>query len=192
VSDEAGTGPPDKAAEDTFEGQTRQRRLEKLDGLRERGIEPYPVRFDRDSTAAEVHERFGDLAAGADGGTVVRLAGRVMGERRHGGLDFADLRDETGVIQLMITRDVVGPDVLHDFSDLDLGDWIGCEGTVVSTEHGELSVKLASFQLLSKALRALPDIRHGVTDPEVRYRQARPAGRPPSRSSPITTRSTSR
>jgi lysyl-tRNA synthetase class 2 len=165
-------GTPDAAeGADGFQEATRARRLEKLDRLRERGIDPYPVHFDRTSTAAEIRERFGDLAAGAETDEVVRLAGRVMGERRHGGLDFADLRDETGVIQLMITRDVVGPDALHDFSDLDLGDWIGVEGTVVSTEHGELSVRLASFELLSKALRALPDVRHGVSDPEVQYRQ---------------------
>ena len=154
-----------------FQEETRAHRLEKLDRLRERGVEPYPVRFDRDSTAAEIHKEFDGLEAGSDTGKVVRLAGRVMGERLHGGLDFAELRDETGVVQLMITRDVVGSEALHDFSDLDLGDWIGVEGTVIASEHGELSVKLASFELLSKSLRALPDIRHGVTDPETRYRQ---------------------
>jgi lysyl-tRNA synthetase, class II len=154
-----------------FQEETRAHRLEKLDRLRERGIEPYPVRFDRDSTAAEIHQEFDGLAAGSDTGKVVRLAGRVMGERRHGGLDFAELRDETGVVQLLITRDVVGPDALHDFSDLDLGDWIGVEGTIVASEHGELSVRLASFALLAKSLRALPDIRHGVADAETRYRQ---------------------
>ena len=154
-----------------FQAETRAHRLAKLERLRERGVEPYPVRFDRDSTAAAIHEEFNGLAAGSDTGRVVRLAGRVMGERRHGGLDFAELQDETGVIQLLITRDVVGSESLHDFSDLDLGDWIGCEGTVIASEHGELSVRLASFELLSKSLRALPSIRHGVTDPETRYRQ---------------------
>jgi len=154
-----------------FQEETRAHRLGKLDRLRERGVEPYPVRFDRDSTAAALHEEFGDLAAGSDTGKVVRLAGRVMGERRHGGLDFAELRDETGTIQLLIARDAVGVEALHDFSDLDLGDWIGVEGTVIVSDHGELSVRLASFELLSKSLRALPDIRHGIADPETRYRQ---------------------
>jgi lysyl-tRNA synthetase len=154
-----------------FQQEIRGNRLEKLERLRERGVEPYPVRFDRDSTAAALHKEFGELTAGADTGKTVRLAGRLMGERRHGGLDFAELRDETGVIQLLITRDVVGSEVLHDFSDLDLGDWIGVEGTVIASDHGELSVRLASFELLSKSLRALPDVRHGLTDPETRYRQ---------------------
>jgi lysyl-tRNA synthetase len=154
-----------------FQEQTRAHRLEKLEQLRRRGVEPYPVRFDRDGTAAELHERFADLAAGADTGEVVHLAGRIMGERRHGGLDFADLQDETGTIQLLVTREGVGGEQLHDFSDLDLGDWVGVEGTVVASRHGELSVRVDRFELLSKSLRALPDIRHGLTDAEDRYRQ---------------------
>src|SRR5215213_6620509 len=154
-----------------FQEQTRAHRLAKLDALRERGIEPYPVRFDRDSTVAEIRTAFGDLEAGAETGKVVHIAGRVLGERRHGGLDFADLRDETGQIQLMATRDAVGTDELHEFSELDLGDWIGVEGEVIASNHGELSVRVAKFELLSKSLRALPDVRHGIADPETRYRQ---------------------
>jgi lysyl-tRNA synthetase, class II len=176
---EAGTTPEESAKDghDTepdhaaFQEATRERRLAKLAALRERGIEPYPVRFDRDHTAAELRERYGTLGPSTDSGEVVRVAGRVMGERRHGGLDFADLRDETGTVQLMITRDAVGEEELDDFSNLDLGDWVGVEGTVVTTEHGELSVRISSFELLSKALRALPDRRHGITDAETRYRQ---------------------
>ena len=94
-----------------------------------------------------------------------------MAERRHGGLDFADLQDETGQIQLMATREAVGADELHEFSDLDLGDWIGVEGTVIASNHGELTVRVDKFELLSKSLRALPDVRHGVADAETRYRQ---------------------
>ncbi len=154
-----------------FQEETRTHRLAKLDALRERGIEPYPVRFDRDSTAAALREEFGSIAAGTDTGKVVHLAGRVMGERRHGGLDFADLQDETGQVQLIVTRGEVGGEGLHDFSDLDLGDWIGVEGTVVASDKGELSVRVDKFELLSKSLRALPDIRHGLIDPEARYRR---------------------
>jgi lysyl-tRNA synthetase, class II len=154
-----------------FQEQTRAQRLAKLDHLRERGIEPYPVRFDRDATAAALREEFGGLEAGAETGKRVKLAGRVLGERRHGGLDFADLQDETGQIQLMATREAVGSDELHEFSDLDLGDWIGVEGTVICSNHGELTVKVEKYELLSKSLRALPDVRHGVTDAETRYRQ---------------------
>jgi lysyl-tRNA synthetase, class II len=154
-----------------FQEETRAARLAKLQHLRDRGVEPYPVRFDRDSTAAAVHEEFDGLAAGASTGKTVKLAGRILGERRHGSLDFADLRDETGQIQLLVSKDAVGADDLHEFSDLDLGDWVGVEGEVIASNKGELSVAVAKFVLLSKSLRALPDIRHGVTDPEVRYRQ---------------------
>jgi lysyl-tRNA synthetase class 2 len=154
-----------------FQEATRARRLEKLDRLRKRGVDPYPVRFDRDATAAELREQFGDLAPGSDTAKTVRMAGRVMGERHHGGLDFAELRDETGTIQLLVSRDAVGPEALRDFSDLDLGDWIGVEGTVIASDKGELSVRLTRFELLSKSLRALPSIRHGIADAETRYRQ---------------------
>ena len=104
-------------------------------------MEPYPVRFDRDATAAQLQRQYAGLAPGTDTGRVVRLAGRMLGERRHGGLDFADLRDETGTIQLLVTRDEAGQQALKDFSDLDLGDWIGVEGTVMASDHGELSVR---------------------------------------------------
>ncbi|MBS1895751.1 MAG: lysine--tRNA ligase [Actinobacteria bacterium] len=154
-----------------FQEETRAHRLAKLAALRERGIEPYPVRFDRDSTAAAIRAEFGAISPGTDTGRVVHLAGRVMGERRHGGLDFADLQDETGRVQLIVTRTEVGGEGLHDFSDLDLGDWIGVEGTVVASDKGELSVRVDKFELLSKSLRALPDIRHGLIDPEARYRR---------------------
>jgi len=159
------------AEHEAFQEQTRAHRLRKLEALRERGIEPYPVRFDRDATAAALQDEFAELAAGTDTGKVVHLAGRVMAERRHGGLDFADLQDETGQIQLMATREAVGADELHEFSDLDLGDWVGVEGTVIASDHGELTVRVDRFELLSKSLRALPDVRHGVADAETRYRQ---------------------
>jgi lysyl-tRNA synthetase, class II len=154
-----------------FQEETRAHRLAKLEALRGRGVDPYPVRFDRDSNAATIHQEFDGLAAGADTGRAVRIAGRILGERRHGRLDFADLRDETGQIQLLVSADAVGGDGLQDFSDLDLGDWVGVEGTVIASDKGELSVRVAKFELLAKSLRALPDIRHGVTDPETRYRQ---------------------
>ena len=124
---------------DDFQGEARAHRLEKLEKLRQRGVEPYPVRFDRDATAAALREEFGDLAAGSETGKQVKLAGRILGERRHGGLD--------------------------------LGDWVGVEGTVIVSNKGELTVRVDRFELLSKSLRALPDVRHGVADPETRYRQ---------------------
>jgi lysyl-tRNA synthetase, class II len=164
-------GAADEAEGSRFIQEERAHRLAKLDAMRERGVEPYPVRFDRDHTAAEIRERFAELDAGADSGERVSVAGRVVALRRHGGLDFIDLRDETAKIQLIATRDELGEGVLHNLNALDLGDWIGVEGIVVTSRRGELSIRIESFELLSKALRPLPDMRHGLTDPEQRYRR---------------------
>jgi lysyl-tRNA synthetase class 2 len=154
-----------------IQAEIRARRLEKLQALRARGVEPYPVRFDRDSTVSAIREAHAGLAPGTVTAVTVRLAGRLMAQRRHGGLIFGELRDETGAIQLMVSRDQVGEQPLTDFSDLDLGDWIGVSGTVVSSNHGELSVQLDAFELLAKSLRAFPSIRHGLADPDARYRR---------------------
>ena len=170
AADEQQSGERD-GGDSRFLQEERALRLAKLDAMRERGVEPYPVRFDRDHTAAEIHERFDELGPGADSGERVAIAGRVVALRRHGGLDFIDLRDETAKIQLIATRDELGEDALHDLNALDLGDWIGATGIVVTSRRGELSVRIESFQLLSKALRPLPDMRHGLTDPEARYRR---------------------
>ena len=165
---EAGAGDGEGSR---FIQEERSHRLAKLDAMRERGIDPYPVRYDRDHSAAEIQERFAGLGPGADSGERVSVAGRVIALRRHGGLDFIDLRDETAKIQLIATRDELGEDALHDLNALDLGDWIGTEGIVVTSRRGELSIRVESFKLLSKALRPLPDMRHGLTDPEARYRR---------------------
>lgn len=156
----------------SFTEAERRHRLDKLDALRERGINPYPVRFDREGgRAGPLHDELADLGPGATSDRDVALAGRVTAMRRHGGLDFADLRDETGQIQVMADRAQLGAEALADFTDLDLGDWIGVKGPVVRSEHGELSVRAESFELLSKAIRALPDFRKGLADPGDRYRR---------------------
>jgi len=154
-----------------FLQEERAHRLAKLDAMRERGVDPYPVRFDRDATAAAIRDRFGDLDAGADSGERVSVAGRAVALRRHGGLDFLDLRDETGKIQLIATRDELGEEILDALDALDLGDWIGVAGVVITSRRGELSIRLGSLELLAKALRPLPDPRKGLTDPEARYRR---------------------
>src|SRR5207248_4406427 len=143
-----------------FVAAERAHRLGKLEDLRDRGLDPYPVRFDRDTALGDVRKRFGDLTAGARTDAVVRVAGRVMLIRRHGGLVFADLHDQTGTVQLLASRENLDDETEPDFADLDRGDWIGVEGTVMATRRGELSIRVRSFALLAKALRALPD-KHG-------------------------------
>ena len=149
----------------------RARRLAKLADLAERGIDPYPRRFDRDRTLGEIADAYGGLSAGDETDDEVRVAGRLRLIRRQGGLIFAELRDRSGSLQLFVSRKVVGDEVFDDFERLDLGDWIGAGGTVMVTRKGELSVKVESFVLLSKALRALPDKWGGLADVDTRYRQ---------------------
>src|SRR6202012_2277011 len=91
-----------------IQGEIRARRLEKLQELRARGGEPDPGRVDRDSPVSAIRAAHAGLAPGTVTAMTVRLAGRLMAQRRHGGLIFGELRDETGTIQLMVGRDHVG------------------------------------------------------------------------------------
>jgi lysyl-tRNA synthetase class 2 len=147
-----------------------ERRSGKVEKLRAAGADPYPVRFDRDRTIAELRAEFGDLAAGEETDVPVRIAGRLVLIRRQGKLTFATLRDGTAAVQLFVSQSEVGPDGLAEFDDLDLGDWVGVSGTVMTTRKGELSVKLRDHVLLAKALRPLPKW-HGLSDVDTRYRR---------------------
>jgi lysyl-tRNA synthetase, class II len=149
----------------------RARRLAKVEGLRSQGRDPYPVRFDRTHTAAELHAAYGGIDAGAEIDDTVRVAGRLLLIRRQGKLTFATLRDDTGSVQLFVSRATTGDEQHAAFDDLDLGDWVGAEGTVMKTRKGELSVKVSAFELLAKALRPLPDKWHGLADVDTRFRQ---------------------
>ena len=149
----------------------KTKRLAKLDEMRSQGQNPYPYRFDRSHTLAEIREAHGDLAAGTETEVQVAVAGRVMLMREQGKLIFATMRDRGGEIQLFVSKAAVGDDLFARFSDLDLGDWVGVEGLVMTTRKGELSVKVTGFELLSKAVRPMPDKWHGLTDTDTRFRQ---------------------
>ena len=163
-------GPQDSSPVTTTSDERRVR-MAKLDALRAAGVDPYPVRFDRTATAAELQERFGTLGAGEETDTEVRIAGRVLLRREMGKLVFFTLRDGSGTVQLFVSRGVVGDESFTTIRDLDLGDWVGVVGTVMKTKVGELSVKVRTCVLLAKALRSLPDKWHGLSDVDTRYRQ---------------------
>jgi lysyl-tRNA synthetase class 2 len=146
-------------------------RRAKLDALRDRGQEPYKLRYDVDARAGELTERYAALGDGEETADVVRVAGRLIALRDQGKALFIVLRDATGEIQLFCRLNVLGEEGFADAKDLDLGDWIGAEGTVLRTRRGELSVAPMSVELLSKSLRPMPDKFHGLTDTETRYRQ---------------------
>ncbi len=149
----------------------KARRLARIADLREQGVEPYPYRFDRTHTLAEVRSTWGGLEAGSETDDEVSIAGRLMLKRDTGKLIFATVRDRGDEIQLFISKAVVGDAGFADCKELDLGDWVGVTGTVMTTRKGELSVKVNDLQLLSKAVRPLPDKWHGLTDVDTRFRQ---------------------
>ena len=149
----------------------KARRIAALAAMRDAGTNPYPYRFDRSHTLGEIRRDHDALEPGTETDTHVNVAGRIMLKRDQGKLVFATLQDRTGSLQLFVSRAVVGDDAFDAIADLDLGDWVGVEGIVMSTRKGELSIKVASLQLLSKAIRPMPDKWHGLTDTDTRYRQ---------------------
>jgi lysyl-tRNA synthetase, class II len=145
-------------------------RRDALKRLRDNGIEPFALRYDKDADAAELHTRFGHLSPGEGTDEHASVAGRVMLLRKQGKLSFISLRDRSGDIQLFLKEDVLGPSYgLVDL--LDLGDVVGARGEVMKTKRGELSVQATELVLLTKALRPLPEKWHGLRDPELRFRQ---------------------
>ena len=151
--------------------QEKARRLGSLDALRAQGTNPYPYRFDRSHTLGEIRNEFGSLEAGSETETHVNVAGRILLKRDQGKLIFATLQDRETSIQLFVSKAIVGDDAFDAINNLDLGDWVGATGIVMTTRKGELSIKVDSVVLLSKAVRPLPDKWHGLTDTDTRYRQ---------------------
>jgi lysyl-tRNA synthetase class 2 len=132
-------------------------------------VSDIPYRFDRTHQAAEVVEGWGSLAPGEESGVTVGVAGRIMLSRPSGKIAFAELRDNSGSIQLFAGKEWTAR--FDEFAKLSLGDWIGAKGEVVRTKRGELSVKVAEWELLAEARRGFGDKWRGVTDTEMRYRQ---------------------
>jgi lysyl-tRNA synthetase class 2 len=131
----------------------------------------YPHRFDRSHLAGDLHERYADLEPATETGDMVTVAGRLMLHRSFGKLQFGTLQDSSGSIQLFVEGSSAGDEIADQFEGLDLGDWVGASGMVMTTKRGELSVKVDSLTLLQKALRPLPDKWRGLVDIETRSRQ---------------------
>lgn len=152
-------------------GGPRGNRTRRLQEARARGVPPEPHRFPTDHTCREVRDAHPDLPPDTRTDDRVRVAGRITLLRDLGGLVFATLRDRTGTLQLFVDTGTAGEEVRTAVAALDRGDWVGVEGTVLTTRRGELSVAVGSVALLGKALVEPPDKHHGLTDVETRYRQ---------------------
>lgn len=149
-----------------------QVRHSKRERLIEQGIEPYPVNFNRTATIGQVRKQFPDLNADDTTGVIHSISGRVIFVRNTGKLCFATLRDGDGSeIQAMISFDKVGQESLDNWkSTIDIGDFVGVTGEVISSRRGELSVLCDTWQMVSKALRPLP-VAHKPLSEETRVRQ---------------------
>ena len=142
-------------------------RREKLVELQKQNKDPFDVyKVERTHMSVEVKDNFEALEE-----TTVTVAGRIMSKRGQGKVVFSDIQDRDGRIQLFIKIDAVGEENLKAYKTYDLGDWVAATGTVFKTKTGEVSVKVETFELISKSLKPLPEKWHGLKDPDLRYRQ---------------------
>lgn len=150
------------------ENEIFQQRVAKVQALRESGIDPFGSRFDGAEAIAKCRAGF---VAESETPQTATVAGRLMAIRIMGKSIFANIQDSSGRIQLFASRSELGDDVFAAYKKLDVGDIIGVSGELFTTRTGELTIRVASYRLLAKALRTLPEKFHGLTNVEQRYRQ---------------------
>ena len=157
----------DEPTEEELAEQARIRR-EKLQKLSEEGGNPFvKVNYDVTENSLSVKENFEKLE-----GKTVSLAGRLMSRRIMGKASFSHISDREGQIQIYVRRDDVGEEDYASFKkDYDIGDIVGVKGFVFKTQTGEISIHCQHIEMLSKCLRPLPEKQHGLTNPDIRYRQ---------------------
>ncbi|RAP34502.1 lysine--tRNA ligase [Candidatus Marinamargulisbacteria bacterium SCGC AG-439-L15] len=146
-------------------------RLAKLENYRENGQNPFAYSYNPTHSASEIHEKYGGLEAGDHSGDVVVLAGRLIAKRGHGKATFGNVLDQTGKIQYYANINDLGEETYESLLNLDVGDIVGIQGEPFCSKRGELTIKVSSFDLLSKSLHPLPEKYHGLQDKEQRYRQ---------------------
>lgn len=147
-------------------------RLKKIEELRKQGINPYPYNFDKKDNSKELQDKYSKLASEKKTKDKAKIAGRLIGFRDLGKIAFGVLQDSQGKIQILI-QDPETPEKVKEFFKryIDMGDFIGVEGTILRTKRGELSILIEKAEILSKSLLPLPDKWHGLEDKEERYRR---------------------
>ena len=139
---------------------------EKLEELKANGKDPHEIVNFKDRTPSkEIKDNFEEFE-----GKSARIAGRIMAKRGHGNMSFMDIQDESGTIQIVNRKNVIG-DEFKEVKKYDIGDIVGVEGEVFKTNQGEISIETHTPQLLTKSLQMLPEKWHGLKDPDLRYRQ---------------------
>lgn len=169
VDSESTVAPDFSAPHEIGDNPLKAPRLEKLQALRDAGVDPYPYRYDKSADAADLHARYADLADDTLTEDRVRVAGRIRAYRNSG--MFIDLHDASGKIQVFCHKDHLDEDQLARVKLLDIGDMIGVAGLMRRTKRGELTINAEDVTVLAKALLPLPEKYHGLTDIEARYRQ---------------------
>ncbi len=143
-------------------------RRQKLTEMRAAGFDPFRANFATTHFSAAALKLHVD---GQDNTVTVAVAGRLVVIRDMGKSQFVKLQDQQGQIQLYVKKDVVGDEAYAAFKKLDLGDLLGARGTLFKTKTGEVTVRVEAYTLVAKALRPLPEMWHGLSDPEQVYRQ---------------------
>ncbi len=153
--------------------QLQKQRLEKFTQLQASGVALYPNDFRKNTELARIKAAYGDHDEAALEALekTFAVAGRVMSQRSFGKAAFLHLQDATDQMQVFVQRDAVGTEKYALFKKFDIGDIVGVRGRLFRTKTGELTIKAESVDLVSKALRPLPEKYHGLKDVEVRYRQ---------------------
>ena len=148
-------------------------RRQKMQDLQDMGIDPFGKRYDRTTTSGKIVEAYENCTKEElqEKEVHVKVAGRIMTKRRQGKAGFMHIQDVDGQIQIYVRKDVIGDNQYEIFKKNDIGDIVGIEGTVMKTDHGQLSVRAQVYTHLSKSLRPLPEKFHGLTDVEERYRR---------------------
>ena len=170
MPDSSAPEPPSDATSERLQ-ELFDRRLSKLDALRQAGQEPYPARIDRDHSLAEARAAFEAAEQHESDSPTVTVAGRVTSVRGQGKVSFIDLRDGSGSLQLFCRRDALGESGGVALDQLDLGDHAECRGPLIRTRRGEISVEAQTLRVIAKAVRPPPEKFHGLRDQEARYRQ---------------------
>jgi len=166
-----------------------QVRRDKLKELQGEGRDPFQItKFEKTHTSGEIKNNYTEeerqitkrgseetetimaKVSALDGQNVI-IAGRIMSKRGMGKVGFVHVADTDGQIQIFVKKDILGEEEYNRFKKLDIGDIIGAEGEVFTTQTGEISIRVSKITLLSKSLRPLPEKFHGLTDTDTRYRQ---------------------
>lgn len=148
-------------------------RREKLQDLKDKGIQPFGYPFERTHLSNEIFELYDKYSKEElnEMNIEVMIAGRVMTKRHQGKTGFMHIQDFGGQIQIYVRKDTIDEQSFELFKQQDLGDIVGIKGLVFKTNSGELSIKAKEYHHLAKALRPLPEKYHGLSDIEERYRR---------------------